>query len=64
MDDNKDFDLFWKQIDGYIKNIRDEARSAKPDFITIDFYLFKLERRVKILKDYINETKNEKPTEA
>lgn len=47
---------FWKQLDRYFSIIEDEIRSgAKPDLITIDFYLWKIKRRVKILKDYINE---------
>jgi len=47
-------DTFWKDIQRFIDSIRDEAHSARPDRVSIDFWLFKIERRVKILKDYID----------
>ena len=47
---------YWKQLDRYFSIIEDEIRSgAKPDLITIDFYLWKIKRRVNILKNYLNE---------
>ena len=42
----------YTDIGKYIKIIRDEIRTAKPDQVTVDFYLFKIERRIKTLKDY------------
>jgi hypothetical protein len=48
---------FWKDIDRFIKTIHDEIKTAKPDRVTIDFYLFKIERRFKMLKDILD--KNE-----
>jgi hypothetical protein len=44
----------WKDFERYIKIIEDEIREDEPDPITIDFYLFKIRRRVKILKDYLD----------
>ena len=49
---------FWKDIDRFIKTIQDEVKSAKPDRVTIDFYLFKIERRFKILKEFIENHDN------
>jgi DNA primase len=49
-------ETIWQEIDRYIKTISDEIRTAKPDRVTVDFYLFKIERRIAILKDYIKET--------
>jgi hypothetical protein len=48
-------DKVWTDLERYIKIIHDEIRTAKPDQVTVDFYLFKIERRIKILKDYLNE---------
>ena len=48
-------DRIWGDIQRFIDSIRDEAHSAKPDRVSIDFWLFKIERRIKILKDYIDE---------
>jgi hypothetical protein len=44
----------WKDFERYIKIIEDEIREDEPDPVTIDFYLFKIRRRVKILKDYLD----------
>lgn len=47
---------YWKQLDRYFSIIEDEIRSgAKPDLTTIDFYLWKIKRRVEILKNYVND---------
>lgn len=48
-------DKIWTDLERYIKIISDEIRTAKPDRVTIDFYLFKIERRIKILKDYLDD---------
>jgi hypothetical protein len=50
-------DRFWIDIQRFIDSIRDEAHSARPDRVSIDFWLFKIERRMKLLKDYLDETK-------
>jgi hypothetical protein len=47
-------DKIWKQFDKYIKIIKRLIRQPDPDFVAIDFYLWKIERRIKILKDYLN----------
>jgi len=44
---------YWKQLDRYFATIEDEIRSKNPDFVTVDFYLWKIKRRVEILKNYI-----------
>ena len=46
---------FWKQLDRYFKTIEDEIKEDEPDRVTVDFYLWKIKRRVEILKKYINE---------
>lgn len=51
----------WSDLERYIKTIQDEIRLAEPNRVIIDFYLFKIERRIKILKDYINEKANNSP---
>jgi len=48
-------DRIWKDLARYIKIISEEIKTAKPDRVAIDFYLFKIERRIKILKDYMND---------
>ena len=48
-------DKIWTDLERYIKIISDEIRTAKPDPITVDFYLFKIERRIAILKKYIDD---------
>lgn len=50
-------DKIWTDLERYIKTIHDEIRMDVPDRVTIDFYLFKIERRIAILKKYIDETK-------
>jgi hypothetical protein len=47
-------DRIWKDIQRFIDSIHDEISTAKPDRVAVDFWLFKLERRMKILKDYID----------
>lgn len=54
-------DKIWTDLERYIKIISDEIRTSEPDRVTIDFFLFKIERRIKILKDYINEKTNKYP---
>jgi hypothetical protein len=49
---------FWKQLDRYFAIIEDEIRQPDPDFVAIDFYLWKIKRRVEILKRYLNEKAN------
>lgn len=51
----------WTDLERYIKIIREESRTAKPDPVTIEFYLFKIERRIKMLKEPLNEKSNITP---
>ena len=46
--------VFWEDIQRFIDSISAEIRSDKPDRVAIDFWLFKIERRIKILKDYVD----------
>lgn len=48
-----DKQTIWEQLDRYIGSIRDEIRSDDTDPVSIDFWLFKIERRIKTLKDTI-----------
>ena len=47
----------WQQLDRFIGSIRDEIRDDDPDIVSIDFWLFKIERRVKILRDELSRKK-------
>jgi hypothetical protein len=47
-------DPIWKDLQRFIDSIHDEIRTAEPDRVAVDFWLFKIERRIKILKDYID----------
>ena len=51
-------DKVWRDLARYIKIISEEIITAKPDRVTIDFYLFKIEGRIKILKYFMNDIKN------
>ena len=46
-------ETIWQELQRFIDSIRDEAKSADPDQVSIEFWLFKIERRIKILKDEI-----------
>jgi hypothetical protein len=48
---------FFKQLDRYFEIIEEEIRSPDVDFVAIDFYLWKIKRRVEILKRYLHEKK-------
>ena len=52
-------ETIWQELQRFIDSIRDEAKSADPDQVSIDFWLFKIERRIKILKDAIEKLKGE-----
>ena len=45
-----DPETIWEELDRFIGSIRDEIRSDDPDEVSIDFWLFKIERRIKILR--------------
>ena len=53
-------ETIWQELQRFIDYIRDEAKSADPDQVSIEFWLFKIERRIKILKDAIEELKGDK----
>ena len=54
-------ETIWEELDRFIGSIRDEIRSDEPEEVSIDFWLFKIERRVSILKKHIekDETTNQ-----
>ena len=43
-------ETIWEQLDRFTGSIRDEIRDDNPDVSAIDFWLWKIERRVNILK--------------
>ena len=47
-------ETIWEQLYRFIDSINDEIRSADPDNSVIDFWLFKIKNRVKIMKRYID----------
>ena len=44
----------WDELGRFIGSIKDEIRSDEPDESAIDFWLFKIERRVGILKKHFD----------
>lgn len=48
-------ETIWQELQRFIDSIRDESKSTDPDQVSIDFWLFKIERRIKILKDVIKD---------
>jgi len=53
-------ETIWQELQRFIDSIRDEIRAEDTDQVSIEFWLFKIERRIKILKDAIEELKGEK----
>ena len=43
-------ETIWEELERFIGSIKDEIRSDEPDSVSIDFWLYKIERRVDILK--------------
>ena len=43
-------ETIWEELDRFIGSIKDEIRSDEPDRSAIDFWLFKIERRIEIIK--------------
>ena len=46
-------ETIWEQLNRFIDSIHDEIRDDEPDFVAIDFWLFKIERRVAMLKELL-----------
>ena len=40
-------ETIWEELDRFIDSIRCEIRSDEPDLVSVDFWLFKIERRKK-----------------
>ena len=49
-------ETIWEELQRFIGSIQDEIKSENPDPVAIDFWLFKIERRVAILKKHFDET--------
>ena len=43
----------WEQTQRFIDSIRDEIKSDDPDQVSIGFWLFKIERKVHMLKEHL-----------
>ena len=50
-------ETIWQELDRFINSIKDEIRSKDQDNISIDFWLFKIERRINMLKKETNPKK-------
>ena len=50
-------ETFWEQTQRFIDSIQDEIKSPEPDQVAIEFWLFKIERKVNILKEYLTNVK-------
>ena len=48
---NEEKETIWEELDRFIGSIHDEIRSKEPDNVAIDFWLFKIKRRIKMLRD-------------
>jgi len=46
-------ETIYEQLDRFIGSIKDEIRSDEPDGVAVDFWLFKIERRINTLKQEI-----------
>ena len=46
-------ETIFNEMTRFVDSIRAEIRDENQDNIAIDFWLFKLDRRIKILKDYL-----------
>ena len=44
---------FWNDVQRYIDSLKTEIKSCNPDRITMTFWLFKIERRFELLREYI-----------
>ena len=53
-------ETIWEEMYRFIGSIQDEIRADDTDMTSIDFWCFKLKRRVKILEDAFNKTNNGK----
>lgn len=49
-------ETIFEQLYRFTASIRDEVRDTKPDKVSIDFWLYKIERRIKVLEKEENET--------
>jgi len=45
----KNKETIWEELDRFIGSIESEIRSDDPDQVAIDFWLFKIKRRIDIL---------------
>ena len=46
-------ETIWEELDRFVGSIKDEIRSNDIDRVSIDFWLFKISRRIQILKKHI-----------
>ncbi|HDY67495.1 hypothetical protein LCGC14_3057300 [marine sediment metagenome] len=47
----------WEQAQRFMDSIRDEIKSENPDQVSIGFWLFKIERKVHMLKEHLYKEK-------
>ena len=53
MEENEE--TIWEELDRFISSIKDEIKSDNQDNISIDFWLFKIKRRINILHKSLDE---------
>ena len=51
-------ETIFEELNRFVDSINSEIRADKPDMVSIDFWLFKIKNRIRILKKYCEETKN------
>jgi len=50
-------ETIWEELDRFVDSIHDEIRDEDPSMVSIDFWLFKIKRRVNILKTWCEKKK-------
>jgi len=50
-------ETIWEELYRFVDSIHDEIRDEDPSMVSIDFWLFKIKRRVNTLKEWCEENK-------
>ena len=50
-------ETIWEELDRFIGSIQDEIRSDDQDNVSIDFWLFKIKRRIDMLQKELTKQK-------
>ena len=53
----KEEETIWEELYRFIESISNEVRDDDMDIMAIDFWLWKIERRINILREYLENEK-------